>query len=159
MRALKHCFSKKEGQRSDQERNLAPLCSEKKIMWQLTTCRNDLTVCRWLMLRILLKQREISASLNIRVQCIFHIVLHIIMNDCMILSLLHNSLQIELPKLRFQMHSWCADRGRRSVLQNSMAAVATAELAPAAALADGGDVAVLNNGMKFPKAPKHQNGT
>ena len=57
------------------------------------------------------------------------------------------------------MHSWCADRGRRSVLQNSMAAVATAELAPAAALADGGDVAVLNNGMKFPKAPKHKNGT
>jgi len=33
-----------------------------------------------------------------------------------------------------------------------MAAVATAELAPAAALAVGGDVAVLNNGMKFPKA-------
>ena len=47
-----------------------------------------------------------------------------------------------------------ADRGRRHVLQSSVAALsgASASAAPVAALAAGGDVAVLNNGMKFPKA-------
>lgn len=49
----------------------------------------------------------------------------------------------------------CEDRGRRHVLQSSVAALSgasTAQLAAAPALAVGGDVAVLNNGMKFPKA-------
>jgi len=45
----------------------------------------------------------------------------------------------------------CEDRGRRHVLQSSVAALSASAAAPPA-LAVGGDVAVLNNGMKFPKA-------
>ena len=52
-------------------------------------------------------------------------------------------------------HPVGTDRGRRHVLQSSVAALSgasTAQLAAAPAMAVGGDVAVLNNGMKFPKA-------